>query len=212
MTSREHDTNRPISAETPARHQKIMATPAFLYAIVLAMGAIGATLRYLIELVIPTAGFPWATLLINLVGCYIIYIVYQWLDRRVHIPHAIARGIGVGLVGAFTTLSAFCTESLALLQTGEYVLFSAYVATTIFGTFLASLAGWATCSLLAYRKLKQLQRRRMQHHLEMQRAKQIAVHDTPNPPASENKAEPLSSPVVSVELEREDAASEGKRS
>ena len=148
-----------------------MATPAFLYATVLLMGAIGATLRYLIELIIPTQGFPWATLLINLVGCYIIYIVYQWFDRRVHIPHPIARGIGVGLVGAFTTLSAFCTENLALLQAGEYLLFALYVSATVFGTFIASLAGWATCSLLAYRRLKRIQRRRIEHRLEMQRAK-----------------------------------------
>lgn len=148
-----------------------MATSAFLYATVLVMGAIGATLRYVLDLVLPTNGFPLATLLINLIGCYIIYIVYQWFDRRVHIPHAIARGIGVGLVGAFTTLSAFCTESLALLQAGEYLLFAAYVAATVFGTFLASIAGWGTCTLLAYRRLKHLQQRRIQHHLEMQRAK-----------------------------------------
>lgn len=148
-----------------------MATPAFLYAIVLAMGAIGATLRYLIELAIPTETFPVGTLLINLIGCYIIYIVYQWFDRRVHIPHSIARGIGVGLVGAFTTLSAFCTENLALLQAGEYLLFALYVSATVFGTFIASLAGWATCSLLAYRRLKRIQRRRIEHRLEMQRAK-----------------------------------------
>ena len=148
-----------------------MATPACLYATVLLMGAIGATLRYLIELIIPTQGFPWATLLINLVGCYIIYIVYQWFDRRVHIPHPIARGIGVGLVGAFTTLSAFCTENLALVQAGEYLLFTLYVSATVFGTFIASLAGWATCSLLAYRRLKRIQRRRIEHRLEMQRAK-----------------------------------------
>lgn len=153
-----------------AQH-KITAAPAFLYATVLVMGAVGATLRYGIELALPSSGFPVNTLLINIVGCYIIYVVYQWFDRRVHIPHSIARGIGVGLVGAFTTLSAFCTESLGLLQTGEYLLFAAYVAATVFCTFLASIAGWATCSLLAYRRLKRLQARRIQHRLEMQRAK-----------------------------------------
>lgn len=88
-----------------------------------------------------------------------------------HIPHPIARGIGVGLVGAFTTLSAFCTENLALLQAGGYLLFALYVSATVFGTFIASLAGWATCSLLAYRRLKHIQRRRIEHRLEMQRAK-----------------------------------------
>lgn len=150
-----------------------MGTPAFLYATVLAMGAIGATLRYLIELMLPTSGFPGATLLINLIGCYIIYVIYQWFDRRVHIPHSIARGIGVGLVGAFTTLSAFCTESLDLLYTGEYILFGTYIAATVLGTFIASLLGWATCSLLAYRRLKHLQQRRIEHRLAMQRAHEI---------------------------------------
>ena len=91
--------------------------------------------------------------------------------KRQHIPHPIARGIGVGLVGAFTTLSAFCTENLALLQDGECLLFALYVSATVFGTFIASLAGWATCSLLAYRRLKRIQRRRIEHRLEMQRAK-----------------------------------------
>lgn len=158
----------------PSRKQT-MAMPAFLYATVLVMGAIGATLRYLIELVLPTNGFPLGTLLINLIGCYIIYVVYQWFDRRLHIPHPIARGIGVGLVGAFTTLSAFCTENLALLQAGDYFTFALYVSATVFCTFVASLAGWATCSLLAYRRLKHLQRRRIEHHLEIQRAKQAAA-------------------------------------
>lgn len=167
-----HEQSQGTQAQhTAPTRQQVMVTPAFLYATVLLMGAIGATLRYLIELIIPTQGFPWATLLINLVGCYIIYIVYQWFDRRVHIPHPIARGIGVGLVGAFTTLSAFCTENLALLQAGEYLLFTLYVSATVFGTFIASLAGWATCSLLAYRRLKRIQRRRIEHRLEMQRAK-----------------------------------------
>ena len=165
------------STDTMKARRKAMATPAFLYATVLVMGAIGASLRYVLDLALPTNGFPLATLLINLVGCYIIYLVYQWFDRRVHIPHAIARGIGVGLVGAFTTLSAFCTESLAMLQTGYYLLFAAYVAATVFGTFLASIAGWGTCTFLAYRKLKHLQARRIKHHLEMQRAEGVEEHD-----------------------------------
>lgn len=178
MTSPCEQSENTSTENTNTTRQQVMATPAFLYAVVLAMGAFGATLRYVIELIIPTHGFPWATLLINLVGCYIIYIVYQWFDRRMHIPHAVARGIGVGLVGAFTTLSAFCTESLTFFQHGEYVLFAAYVAITIFGTFLASIAGWATCSLLAYRRLKRMQQRRIKHHREMQRAKQERAKQT----------------------------------
>lgn len=192
-------------------HKQTMEMPAFLYATVLVMGAIGATLRYLIELVLPTNGFPFGTLLINLVGCYIIYVVYQWFDRRLHIPHPIARGIGVGLVGAFTTLSAFCTENLVLLQAGDYLTFALYVSATVFGTFVASLAGWATCSLLAYRRLKHLQRRRIEHHLEMQRAKQAAVQDVSISHSSESDAKP-SLPDQPTSPEGKGAPSEGRRS
>ena len=185
--------------------------PAFLYATVLVMGAIGATLRYLVELVLPTNGFPFGTLLINLVGCYIIYVVYQWFDRRLHIPHPIARGIGVGLVGAFTTLSAFCTENLALLQASEYLTFALYVSATIFGTFVASLVGWATCSLLAYRRLKHLQRRRIEHHLEMQKAKQATARGTASR-SSENETRSPIAPEAPGKTERKSIPPEGRRS
>lgn len=167
MSSRNQQ-HAPLPNDGTKRAAKITTTPAFLYVVVLVMGAIGAMLRYALDLALPTNGFPIATLVINLIGCYIIYVVYQWLDRRVHIPHALARGIGVGLVGAFTTLSAFCTESLTMLQTGEYLLFTAYFLATVFGTFLASVAGWATCLLLGYSRLRRIQNRRIKHHLEMQ--------------------------------------------
>lgn len=143
----------------PAQRHRIMATPAFLYACVMVMGAVGASLRYLLSAVLPDTPIPFGTLAINLFGCYIIYVVYQWFGRRVHLPHAIIRGVGVGLVGAFTTLSAFSTESLSYLQTGAYALFALYLLLTMVGTFAASLLGWATVSALEHRRMRRLTRR-----------------------------------------------------
>lgn len=133
-----------------------MATPAFLYACVMVMGAVGASLRYLLENLLPASPLPFSTLCINLFGCYIIYVIYQWFGRRVHLPHAVVRGLGVGLVGAFTTLSAFSTECLAFLQNGAYSLFALYLALTLAGTFAASLLGWATVSALERRRMRRL--------------------------------------------------------
>lgn len=149
----------PDTHRTAARAQRtrIVATPAFLYGCVMVMGAVGATLRYLLGIVLPDDPFPFGTLAINLFGCYAIYVIYQWFGRRVHLPHAVVRGLGVGLVGAFTTLSAFSTESLAYLQAGDFGLFAAYLLITLVSTFLASLLGWATVAALERRRLRQLE-------------------------------------------------------
>lgn len=144
------DENRPL------RSRRIIATPAFLYASVMVMGAVGASLRYLLSAVLPENPIPFGTLAINLFGCYIIYVIYQWFGRRVHLPHAVIRGMGVGLVGAFTTLSAFSTECLSFLQSGNLMLFALYMLLTMVGTFAASLLGWATVSALERRRMRQL--------------------------------------------------------
>ncbi|MGI6535615.1 MAG: fluoride efflux transporter FluC [Eggerthellaceae bacterium] len=146
------------SSETAARarRKRIMATPAFLYACVMVMGAVGASLRYLLENLLPGSPLPFSTLCINLFGCYIIYVIYQWFGRRVHLPHAVVRGLGVGLVGAFTTLSAFSTECLSFLQNGAFGLFALYLTLTFAGTFAASLLGWATVSALERRRMRRL--------------------------------------------------------
>lgn len=145
-------------AQSPSAsaHTRIVATPGFLYACVMVMGAIGACLRYLLGALLPTTPLPFGTLAINLIGCYAIYVVYRWFGRRVHMPHAIIRGMGVGLIGAFTTLSAFSTESLAYLQNGSYAVFAMYLLLTMVGTFAASLLGWVTVAALAKRKMHRL--------------------------------------------------------
>ncbi len=155
--------------------KRIIATPGFLYAFVFCMGAIGACLRYLVGLVLPASPLPFSTLAINLVGCYAIYVVYQWFGRRVHLPHAVVRGLGVGLVGAFTTLSAFSAESLALLQAEAYVSFAIYLALTFLGTFGASLLGWATVTKLEHRRTKRLRAQLAHTHETAETAHQQAA-------------------------------------
>lgn len=150
------------SSESPTR-TRIVATPAFLYLGVVFMGAIGSCLRYFLSAVLPETPLPFGTLAINLFGCYSIYVIYQWLGRRVHLPYAVVRSLGVGLVGAFTTLSAFSTESLAYLQHGAVLTFALYGLLTIVSTFLASLLGWATVAALERHRMRKLTATRHRH-------------------------------------------------
>lgn len=166
--------------EVQPERERIMATPAFLYACVLVMGAVGASLRYAVDLLMPSGPIPFSTLTINLFGCYIIYVIYQWFGRRVHLPHAVIRGLGVGLVGAFTTLSAFSTESLGFLQSGSLGLFAVYLALTSAGTFAASLLGWATVAALERRRMRTLSERHARNARNHARRKESQDADRGN--------------------------------
>ena len=146
---------------TAARAQALLRRRGALTPLILVMGFIGASLRYLLECAMPAnGGFPLATLVINIFGCFVLELVNQYVGRRMHLPGALVKSLGVGLVGAFTTISAFSTECLAFLQAGEVGLWAAYITATLATTFLASLAGHATCRGLDACRLARIERRR----------------------------------------------------
>ena len=99
---------------------------------VLAVGAggfIGAVLRYLISLAVSTGTgvFPWATLGINVAGCLAIGLVYPAvLEREVLLVFLVP-----GILGGFTTFSAFGHETHALAQRGAYGLAAVYVGASV---------------------------------------------------------------------------------
>lgn len=81
---------------------------------VAAGGALGSVARYAVKLGFgPAAGFPWWTLLVNVVGGLVIGLLAlaarDW-------PEALRAGVIVGLLGGFTTFSAFSLETLQLLR------------------------------------------------------------------------------------------------
>lgn len=97
-------------------------------------GALGALLRYLLgELVPEGTGFPWTTFGINVIGSLLLALlpaIAAVRQRRV-----LAVGLGPGLLGGFTTLSAYAEQSRALLADGETVVAGSY----LLGTLLACL-------------------------------------------------------------------------
>ena len=150
---------------TAARAQALLRRRGALTPLILVMGFIGASLRYLLECAMPAnGGFPLATLVINIFGCFVLELVNQYVGRRMHLPGALVKSLGVGLVGAFTTISAFSTECLAFLQAGEVGLWAAYITATLATTFLASLAGHAACRGLDAWRLVRIERRREAIH------------------------------------------------
>lgn len=77
--------------------------------------AIGGMLRFLLENVISTPGFPTSTLIINLAGSFALGFFYTMADEK-GIKPWLRNGVSVGLVGSFTTFSTF---TLDIIQLGQ---------------------------------------------------------------------------------------------
>ena len=91
-------------------------------AIVATGGALGATLRYLMGLGIVNLlgkGFPFSTLSVNILGSFIMGIVFQSVQQGSLAQTPWWPLIGVGFLGALTTFSSFSLDTLLLMQQGE---------------------------------------------------------------------------------------------
>lgn len=88
-------------------------------------GALGSVSRYLLGVWIQSASqsvdFPYGTLTVNLIGCFVIGLLSQLAESRgVFTPET--RGlVFIGLLGGFTTFSSFGNDTMNLLRDGETV-------------------------------------------------------------------------------------------
>jgi CrcB protein len=107
-------------------------------------GCLGALSRLYLGLAVTLRfgpGFPYGTLLINVLGCFILGSVNTLALER-GLPDVWRLAIGVGFCGAFTTFSTFGFETLALLREGRFSLAAAYVLASNLLGFAAAAAGW----------------------------------------------------------------------
>ena len=121
-----------------------------LLSICVASGIGGGT-RYLLGLALMRAlgpAFPYGTLAVNLLGSFLIAaVMYAGLEAGLISPQLRAT-LAVGLLGGFTTYSAFSFETLAQLQTGAWGLAALNLLLTIAGCLLACWLGWQTAQWL----------------------------------------------------------------
>jgi CrcB protein len=129
-----------------------MVTPAPLAATALVAvgGGIGAALRYQFGRVVQHAlgphaatAFPWATLGVNLSGSLAMGLLAGWLagPGAANGSEAWRLALGVGVLGGFTTFSAFSLELVLLAQRGAWHLAAAYAALSLLGGALALALG-----------------------------------------------------------------------
>lgn len=106
-------------------------------------GGIGASLRYLVSCIpFPNkSGFPYATLSVNVIGCFCLGILTGWLMKQQGTtPVTMQLFIGIGILGGFTTFSTFSIDSIKLLQSGNTTTFILYVlSSNLLGILLGYL-------------------------------------------------------------------------
>ena len=107
-------------------------------------GALGASGRYLTGIALGRllgTGFPWATLGVNILGSFAMGVLVVVLG---HFPATRAAPfLMTGLLGGFTTFSAFSLDAVTLYERGQIGLAAAYVAASVVLSIAALCAGIA---------------------------------------------------------------------
>lgn len=107
-------------------------------------GALGSVLRYLLgtwtQAISKSIDFPYGTLAVNLMGCFIIGILAQLAETRGAFTSESRAFVFIGILGGFTTFSSFGNETINLLRDGESFNALANIsANVIFGLILVWL-------------------------------------------------------------------------
>ncbi len=108
-------------------------------------GAIGAAIRHLFNLGalrVIGPGFPWGTTAINVIGSFIMGAFIEMLSRRYGGASTELRlFVATGILGGFTTFSAFSLDFATLWERGDVVPAAGYALATVVGAILALFLG-----------------------------------------------------------------------
>jgi CrcB protein len=114
-------------------------------------GFIGTLSRYWLSGVVARRygeTFPMGTLVVNLVGCFLVGLLFCLLQERFLVNQTVRTVVLIGFLGGFTTFSSFGLQTFTLLQDGEFGL----AALNILGANLIGLvlvwAGYTLAKIL----------------------------------------------------------------
>lgn len=90
--------------------------------------------------------FPWATLVVNVIGCFLIGLVYGWSAKNPDISEGSKVLLTTGFLGGLTTFSTFSHETFVLFSHGNTGL---AIINIVFSLILGILAAWGGHTLIA---------------------------------------------------------------
>ena len=104
------------------------------YIAVIVGGGFGALCRYLLSTFVYTLvapSFPYANLIINVSGSFLIGLLAELFDTRFLVSPTTRIGLLTGVLGGYTTYSSFAYETVALMRDGEFLLAGLNVSASI---------------------------------------------------------------------------------
>jgi CrcB protein len=117
-------------------------------------GALGSVARFWLAnamAMVTGAEFPWGTLLINIIGSFVIsfFGMLTGSSPRFAVPNEMRVFVTVGLCGGFTTFSSFSIQTLELVRTGQPGRAGLYAAASVILCLAACALGFATAAAVA---------------------------------------------------------------
>jgi len=111
-------------------------------------GALGSIIRYLGQKYLAQwypHTFPIGTLIINVLGCFLIGVLYGLANKHAYFTPSFRLLLMTGFCGGFTTFSAFTLEGMALLNQQKFLIFTLYFTMSVFIGLIATFTGtWLT--------------------------------------------------------------------
>jgi len=105
-------------------------------------GSIGSMVRYAVSLLTNSKLFPYATLSVNIIGSFIIGIVFALSIKEAGLSNNWRLFLATGICGGFTTFSAFSLENMGLLQSGRFGIALTYIILSIVLGIAATFLGY----------------------------------------------------------------------
>lgn len=102
-------------------------------------GAAGSVLRYAVQKAL-NASFPAGTLLVNVLGCFLIGLLWALANKGMDEQKRLL--LMTGFCGGFTTFSAFSLEGLTMITAGRWAAFFIYTVCSVAFGLLATFAGF----------------------------------------------------------------------
>lgn len=121
--------------------------------VILAIGIgsfIGGISRYLLSQLVQSkflSTFPFGTLGVNIIGCFLIGLVFGLADRG-NLTQEWRLFLATGIMGGFTTFSAFSNETVSMLRDGQLWYAAAYVISSVLLGLIATFIGISIIKLL----------------------------------------------------------------
>jgi fluoride exporter len=122
----------------------------FQHSVLVALGGgAGAWLRFVAGRLVGVSAFPWSTLLVNVSGSLAMGLLAGWLARHGSGGEGWRLLLGVGLLGGFTTFSAFSLELALMIERGQVGWAAGYALASVLAGVLGLFAGLALARGLA---------------------------------------------------------------